>query len=114
VLFAGAGKSNSLFGGDGEDTLYGGAGSDKFYGGADSDIFVFTGKSGKDIVYDYVDGVDKLSLAGTGLDFDDLIISVSKTSAVIKAVDGSMSVTILNAAGLIDIHDFVDVPDFQV
>jgi VCBS repeat-containing protein len=114
VLYAGGGKSDALYGGDGRDILYGGTGSDKFYGGADADLFVFTGKGGKDVVYDYVDGVDKLSLEDTGLTFDDLVISASKGSAIIKAIDGSMSVTILNAAGLIDHNDFVDVNDFLV
>ena len=87
--------------------LVGGAGLDKVSGGAGSDIFVFTNDRLRDVVNDYVDGVDKLSLSGTGLTFEDLIITTSNANAIITSVDGSLSVSILNAGGLIDANDFV-------
>jgi serralysin len=110
-LYGGAG-ADTLFGGDGNDVIIGGSGADKMYGGANADIFVFTREYAKDVVYDYVDGLDKLSLSGTGLGFGNLIITQSKGAAVIKSTDGSLFVTIGGAGGLIGLDDFADTNDF--
>jgi VCBS repeat-containing protein len=101
--------NDTLFGGEGRDILIGGGGADKFYGGANADIFVFGNDRNKDRIYDYVDGIDKLSLSGTGFGFGDLIITKSNGSAVLKNADGRVYMTIDGAAGLIDASDFVDV-----
>lgn len=112
-LNGGAGN-DVLYGEEGDDILWGSASSDSLYGGAGSDIFVLVRDKKADTVYDFVNSVDKLSLTGTNLAFTDLSITSSNTSAVIKSKDGSVSMIIANAAGLIDETDFVDVPDFVV
>ncbi|HSO48747.1 MAG TPA: VCBS domain-containing protein, partial [Rhizobiaceae bacterium] len=110
----GGGGKDALYGENGDDILFGGASSVSLYGGSGSDIFVLVRDKTADTVKDFANGVDKLSLAGTNLDFDDLLITSSKTSAVIKSKDGSVSMIIANAAGLIEESDFVDVPDFVI
>ncbi len=111
---SGGGGKDTLYGEEGDDILWGGVSSHSLYGGAGSDIFVLVRDNTADTVKDFVNGVDKLSLSGTSLDFDDLLITASKSSAVIKSKDGSVSMIIANAAGLVDATDFVDVPDFVI
>jgi uncharacterized delta-60 repeat protein len=68
VLNGNAGK-DLLDGGAGADTLIGGLGSDKMVGGANADVFVFnaiaesTIDSFRDVIVDFVKGVDKINLA---------------------------------------------------
>jgi Ca2+-binding RTX toxin-like protein len=69
---------NDLMGGDGNDTLRGGLGTDRLTGGNGADVFDFNslnailgvvydstnGAANRDIIADFVSGVDKLDLAG--------------------------------------------------
>jgi VCBS repeat-containing protein len=110
-VFGGAG-ADTLYGGNGNDVMVGGLGADKMFGGAGNDIFVFTQEYARDIIYDYVDGFDQLSLSGTNLDFGKLVISQSGANAIITSSDGSLYVSIIGAGGMIDATDFVDANDF--
>jgi len=62
-LIAGAGN-DSLFGAEGDDRLNGGKGGDRLVGGAGRDLFVFLPGDGKDTIGGFVDGQDRISLAG--------------------------------------------------
>jgi Ca2+-binding RTX toxin-like protein len=53
-----------LDGGAGADLLVGGRGGDTLRGGADADVFEFTVGDGRDVIDDYVVGVDQLRFAG--------------------------------------------------
>ncbi len=91
------GKGNDILrGGAGNDVLEGGAGHDKLFGGEGHDIFKLASGYGSDLIFDYVDGVDKFSL-GTGLQFDhleilsnegDTDITLSSTGEILASVVG--------------------------
>ena len=72
-LFGGS-DNDVLNGGAGRDTLTGGSGTDRLYGGAGADVFKIEQKKSYDIVPDFKDGIDKLSL-GSGMKFSDITIS---------------------------------------
>lgn len=71
-LFGGIGRDR-LMGGHGNDGLVGGNGSDRLSGGAGADAFMVEALDGIDIVYDFTDGEDVLTLA-SGLSFEQLTI----------------------------------------
>ena len=62
-LTGGAGVDN-LSGGAGNDTLEGGAGWDVLAGGSGADHFVFHRGDGPDVITDFQQGIDKISLNG--------------------------------------------------
>lgn len=66
-LFGGAG-SDLLYGEAGNDLLDGGLGNDTLNGGDGADIFVLRPGDGRDTIYGYSDGIDKIGLSG-GLNF---------------------------------------------
>jgi Ca2+-binding RTX toxin-like protein len=89
---SGSGYSDLLYGGKGDDTLLGNAGSDQLLGGAGDDIlnggkqsdllsggsgsdtFVFTAKSGMDLILDFNADTDKIDLTALGLgSLDDVL-----------------------------------------
>lgn len=71
-LFGGIG-GDRLMGGHGNDGLVGGIGSDRLSGGVGADAFMVEALAGTDIVYDFTDGEDRLTLA-PGLSSDQLTI----------------------------------------
>lgn len=72
TIFGGDGNDNivgmqgadQLFGGAGNDTLTGGPANDTMTGGAGGDIFVFAALQGANVITDFEDNVDKISLVG--------------------------------------------------
>lgn len=95
-LVGGAGN-DTLFGNFGDDTLNGGIGDDLLMGGFGSDTFVFTG--GHDVIDDFVDGEDLITLSGDGIpvgysaildniedffavDVNDLVLTVDATTSL--------------------------------
>lgn len=67
------GKGNdAIFGGDGKDAIVGDKGDDTLTGGKDADRFVFARFDGVDTITDFVSGLDTISLAETGIFFDDI------------------------------------------
>ncbi|WP_170431713.1 calcium-binding protein [Ruegeria arenilitoris] len=109
-------RSNNDIATDGADTLVGtkwadrldgGAGADILTGGNGADTFVFKNGSGDDRVTDFEDGVDLLSLEGTGLAFADLVISDSAEGAVVDLA-GQGSITLIGVNSTLITED-----DFQ-
>ena len=83
MIFGLAGN-DYLYGLAGDDVLDGGTGIDRMFGGLGEDTFVFAEGTGLDIVYDFLDGTDKIQL--DGIDFADVVISEYRTSgAIIEA-----------------------------
>jgi len=100
-----------LIGGNGEDLIIGSIGTDTLTGGGDADTFLFAlGDGGPnlalaDVITDWEDGIDQISLAG-GLTFEDLEISNSNGDAVIAAGAEVLAV-VNNSAGQLDATDFI-------
>ncbi|MEM7522605.1 MAG: G8 domain-containing protein, partial [Pseudomonadota bacterium] len=65
VIKGGAG-ADLLFGGNGADTMVGGGGDDTITGGNGADEFLFLAGQGGDIVTDFTQGVDVLSIRPAG------------------------------------------------
>jgi Ca2+-binding RTX toxin-like protein len=70
ILNGGDGK-DILLGGKGDDLLTGGLGNDSLTGGDGNDRFLLSSNSGMDIILDFEDGKDLLSL-GNNLTFSQL------------------------------------------
>ncbi|MBC6476162.1 MAG: cadherin domain-containing protein, partial [Hormoscilla sp. GM102CHS1] len=94
-----AGSSDILHGKDGDDLLDGGAGKDKLHGNAGSDTFVLAPGMGRDIIFNFEDGTDKMGLGGGGLSFSNLEIvgsgssiglNTGKTLATLRKIDDAL------------------------
>ena len=108
---AGDAGNDTLIGGIGLDTLFGGTGNDLLTGGADKDVFVFKTGSQADRITDFLDGTDKIDLAGFAAvtDFADLMANhaVQSGSAVVISY-GSDELTIENfTLAKMDASDFL-------
>jgi len=123
-LLLGADSDDGLDGGNGNDWLFGGAGADNLTGGKGNDIltggdgedvFVFTAKSGKDIITDFDVNNDVLQIAKSKLiknvgdviqhakqHGDDLVITLGK-GQTITLKDVTKAEFKLDAAGHIDV-----------
>ena len=101
VLSGGAG--NDVINGDGgNDLLSGKAGNDRMTGGSGADIFAFSRGEGRDVVTDFMSGLDKLRMIGMTL--PDISWSPATWADVgsgmeVRFPDGSM--LLLNASNLI-------------
>ncbi len=110
----GAGGNDTLYGHGGADTLIGGAGDDLMYGGAGNDTFLYNaGLFGNDMIVDFANGSDMISVQGIAGadDFGDLAVSTNGSGyAVITFPDGSTITLVGVAAGQVDAGDFVFGP----
>ncbi len=78
--------------GKGHDLVKGGAGNDIMQGGTGRDTFVFNNNVGDDTITDFKSTIDIIQLVGTGLAFDDLMISYTAGDALIEFGTGSILV----------------------
>ncbi len=107
TLIGGAG-ADTLIGGAGNDVLNGGAGDDTLTGGAGSDVFQFSAAGfGHDIITDFTVGVDKLGIAGLGINAatfaSSVTIAAGPTTIGASSVNtsitiGADSITLQNVA----------------
>lgn len=116
VLYGGAGRdtlkgkrgNDVLDGGDGRDKISGGAGNDLLTGGRNADKFIFTNGSGRDVITDFEEGLDKLSFTRHDManEFEDLAISTHGDG--VKIVFGA-NYAILEGVDIeqIDASDFI-------
>ncbi|MGF1590203.1 MAG: calcium-binding protein [Pleurocapsa sp.] len=103
------GEGNDILrGGAGNDVLEGGAGHNKLFGGEGHDIFKLASGCGSDLIFDYVDGVDKFSL-GAGLQFDHLeILSNNHDTDIKLSATGETLASLVGVdAQAIEATDFV-------
>jgi|GEM_PF-3282274 len=105
TLIGGDGNDN-LYGGEGNDTLIGGAGNNRLYGGGGNNTFVISAVPGRDIIYDFKDGVDVIALSD-GLDYDNLIIRTSGNNTNIFQGNQVLATLIGVERNLIDGNDFI-------
>ncbi len=84
----GNGGKDFLIGGPGADTLDGGLGGDTLKGGTGADLFVLKTGSGKDIIKDFVLGVDFIDVPDVGL----ATLTTSNTGHLTVEYNGNWSV----------------------
>jgi serralysin len=108
----GSDGNDRLIGHAGADTLRGGAGNDFLLGGADADAdtFVFEAGFGRDVVFNYVDGIDMISFAAhDGVSsLDDIIITQAGSSTEITLTAGGPDRILLKGVTATDL----DASDF--
>jgi Ca2+-binding RTX toxin-like protein len=111
-----------VYGGDGDDVIIGGRGADALYGGAGSDEFKFGLASAslftaKDVIYDFVSGVDKLDFR-VRFDPEEFLLTPKFTVGTIQAGSVNYLQIIAGTAGA-DHHVLGDVnadgiADFEI
>lgn len=95
-----------LGGGTGRDTLIGGDGDDGLRGGQGADRFGFDADDGRDVIYDFAQGSDKILLAGSG----DLAIEFDLTKGHSTLTYGETTVVVRNVDISSDDFEFVIAP----
>ena len=105
----GGNSADFLYGFAGADTLNGGAGNDNLIGGADTDTFAFGAGWGTDIVWDWVDGVEKFNLQGSGAaNFGALTVDQNFAGSGNAYITfGSNHILVVGGANHIDTGDFI-------
>jgi len=91
--------NDTLVGGTGNDSLHGGFGADRMTGGAGADFFYINGRTASntgmaDVITDFMQGVDKINLAGIG--FKAIAASASGSTLGFAKAAG---MTIITGAG---------------
>ena len=98
TMIAGEGGASMADFEGGNDRMVGSTAADQFFGGEGLDQFVFgdvwnTPDTGfQDVISDLEDGVEKIDLRGSGLEFGDLTIDNSGFSAIITSSAGRIEV----------------------
>jgi Ca2+-binding RTX toxin-like protein len=104
-VLVGRNGRDRLFGGDGDDRLDSGRGNDDMHGNAGADTFVINVGAGRDKVYTWESGVDRIEFRGGPGDFSDLDVEIVGSDTVITHFNG---VTILvGYTGGVSASDFV-------
>ncbi len=98
--------TDSLTGGNGDDFLFGGLGDDSLTGGAGADTFTIESDSGSDIINDFADGTDKLSLSN-GINFNDLTLNNVSGNTEITFNSQILATLIGISSTSITVDDFV-------
>ncbi len=97
---------DTLEGGAGDDTLIGGQANDTLTGGPGADVFVFGEDHGDNVVTDFANGIDKISVAVAG--FADLTIEDGVGGATVTWDSETTSFTLTGiAASQLDAIDFL-------
>jgi Ca2+-binding RTX toxin-like protein len=105
-VLAGLLGNDALDGGKGNDTLIGGKGIDELIGGTGNDRFVVELNGGNDIIKDFKNSFDRITVLGK-LDFSDLNIAQKNGSTIISA--GGQEIATLQGVNksLINAADFL-------
>jgi Ca2+-binding RTX toxin-like protein len=82
-VLAGLLGNDVLDGGNGNDTIIGGKGIDELLGGAGNDRFVVELNGGNDLIKDFKNNFDRITVLGK-VDFNDLDISQKNGSTIIR------------------------------
>lgn len=93
-LIGNAGR-DLLKGGLGADTLIGGAGDDKLRGGRGEDVFLFTARSGDDVITDFEIQSDNIDFAIDGIARNDILFEDTETGVLLTIAGQEISVLLL-------------------
>ena len=100
---AGTTGNDTLQGAAGDDTLLGGKGNDTLLGGSGRDVFVYANGEGNDLIIDYTEGEDVISLVSASvssyyLDGDNVALKIGSGTLTVK--DGAdKNIRVLGATG---------------
>jgi len=112
ILRGGNGK-DKIFGGDGDDTLMGGIGRDRLTGGQGNDTFVFKAGWAVDLITDFEDNIDTLSLDsalwGGGLTIAQVIAAYGTSNVANNANAGFHVELDFGTGDVLKIHGITDV-----
>jgi len=105
-ILNGGDGNDILLGGKGDDLLTGGLGNDSLTGGDGNDRFLLSSNSGMDIILDFEDGKDLLSL-GNNLTFSQLSFTQENSTTFIRSSVNGEILAALNgvSASLINVAD---------
>lgn len=100
-------RNDTIIGGDGDDFLFGEDGDDTLIAGNGSDRFLLSPNSGIDIIWDFEDGKDLLSL-GNNLTFSQLSLTQENSTTFIRSSVNGEILAALNgvSVSLINVADF--------
>jgi hypothetical protein len=106
-ILNGGDGNDILLGGKGDDLLTGGLGNDSLTGGDGNDRFLLSSNSGMDIILDFEDGKDLLSL-DNNLTFSQLSFTQENSTTFIRSSVNGEILAALNgvSASLINVADF--------
>lgn len=107
---SGDANHNQLIGLGGGDSLTGAQGNDRFVGGQGADTFRYPAKAfGRDTIVDFEDGIDKISLVGSGLTFSSFTETKSGAHTVLTLKSApANTITLLDVdPGQISATDFL-------
>ncbi len=85
-LLVGMAGFDTLSGGDGNDTLIGGPADDTLTGGTGADVFTFGADQGANTITDYMDGTDRIQVAGVA-GFGDLDLTSTPDGTQVAFLD---------------------------
>lgn len=105
-LFGGAGE-DALYGGKGDDRLFDGPGADTLAGGWGADVFVFSADASPDRITDFTPGQDRIQLTGTGLEFDNLVLTAGADALRIGGGTDVLWLDGLTTPTALDADDFL-------
>ena len=95
-----------ILGEQGDDLIDGGQGFDRLRGGEGNDTFVLRSGDGRDIIYDFTNGIDSFGLIGS-LTFEDLSIgqfgSRSDVTQILDTTDNNATLALLVGVSFTDI-----------
>lgn len=107
----GSSGRDRLEGNGGNDRLVGEAGNDRLNGGAGADVFVFQGRTGLDVIEDWVNNVDRIALQGyAGFDdFADVAAAARQQGTLVVVTLSVSSILLLSSTTLseLDGRDFI-------
>ena len=94
--------ADTILGGDGKDTINGGKGNDSLKGGNGADTFIYNSGDGDDVIVDYTEGEDIISIVG-GATVGNITTSKNKKDVILPVGTGKNAgkITLKNAASQI-------------
>ena len=103
VVLKGTAAANTLRAGSGGSNLYGQKGNDILYGGKGTDVFWYANGDGKDTIYNYTAGKDKIrltsgSISKATVSGKDVILEIGAGSICVKNAKGK-KITVIDANG---------------
>ncbi len=93
---------------DTDNIINGGEGNDHLFGLTGNNVFAFNDNFGDDIIYDFVDDIDKIDMTGSSISASDFSSSVSGADTIIHFLGIDDTITLAGFTGTIGFNDFLE------